>query len=884
MRAMPAPAFVGRVRELAILREQLSAAISSGEERMVVVAGPGGVGKTRLLSELRSATRRRVRWLVARGSPSLSAVPLGLFRQALGPSPVRGTATGVDLAWTLTALALERPTAVWLDDVHQADPATWAALNHLGRNPVPAPLLLLAALRPEALARAGELSVALGSLLKDGQASEVRLAELGEAEVWRLAEHVLGPARVSADLARWLTDRTRGNPLLLVSVLEDLAADTARRSVAGTVRERVRHLMSALSEGARQAAEVAAVIGADFSARAVLAMEPGAAPGLDELVAAEVLVEDSRTGRLDFAHPILQEALYASVGPGRRAQLHRLVAELMPAPPEVRAFHLARGAAPGDRRAVGALRTAAREAMAAKAPSVGVARLHEALNLAPPSDPVLRAELLDELAGAADAAGDHTSGIPALRELLTLVDDPGQVAGTRLRLSSFLSAGAGDLAEAEQQVNEAIALSRRHAPDRLPAALNELGWIRGEAGSLVDQVRHCGESRSLAREREDQVLELHSLGPMAHALALMGRAGEAMPLAARAARIASGLGDQAQSDWHASVRGEVLEAAGRLEEGVAAAEPLVGSGRETADVVHSNLVRQLWHLGRWDSALEAARRLLAVSPPAVPVRTAWALALGAALEVAMERAAAARPLLALADRRYGGRSFYCFSAWHDWAAGMAEWFLGDPERGLRRVRRSVDWLQRMGALAALSLELPDLCQLEAVAGSFDAARAACRRAEEVAARLETPTAGAASAFCHALVATDEDGLVAAAAVADAAGLRYLAARALEARGEKWLAEAARRYAALPAPVLEGACLARLRGSGDQGRRAARSAGRLTARESEVAALARRGLPSAAIASRLHISERTVESHLAHIYSKLGIGGRRELRNLGEPTP
>lgn len=52
---------------------------------------------------------------------------------------------------------------------------------------------------------------------------------------------------------------------------------------------------------------------------------------------------------------------------------------------------------------------------------------------------------------------------------------------------------------------------------------------------------------------------------------------------------------------------------------------------------------------------------------------------------------------------------------------------------------------------------------------------------------------------------------------------------------------------------------------------------LTARENEVAALAATGLPNREIATRLVVSARTVESHLARVYRKLGVGSRRELR-------
>ncbi len=54
---------------------------------------------------------------------------------------------------------------------------------------------------------------------------------------------------------------------------------------------------------------------------------------------------------------------------------------------------------------------------------------------------------------------------------------------------------------------------------------------------------------------------------------------------------------------------------------------------------------------------------------------------------------------------------------------------------------------------------------------------------------------------------------------------------------------------------------------------------LTRREREVAMLAADGLPAREIGERLYVSRRTVESHLARIYGKLGIGSRSELATL-----
>ena len=61
--------------------------------------------------------------------------------------------------------------------------------------------------------------------------------------------------------------------------------------------------------------------------------------------------------------------------------------------------------------------------------------------------------------------------------------------------------------------------------------------------------------------------------------------------------------------------------------------------------------------------------------------------------------------------------------------------------------------------------------------------------------------------------------------------------------------------------------------------AAISAGPLTQRETEVARLASRGLSDKEIADELVLSIRTVQSHLASAYRKLGIGSRAELAGL-----
>jgi DNA-binding CsgD family transcriptional regulator len=154
----------------------------------------------------------------------------------------------------------------------------------------------------------------------------------------------------------------------------------------------------------------------------------------------------------------------------------------------------------------------------------------------------------------------------------------------------------------------------------------------------------------------------------------------------------------------------------------------------------------------------------------------------------------------------------------------------------------------------------------------------------IAARFRVPLFDSLAALARGLVEPTGAAVqfALAASLAGTCGARVLEARALELQGHaagadvETLRRAAQIYAALPAPVCEQRVLAALRALGARGKRAAAASGSLTPREAEVARLVAAGISSREAAERLHISERTVETHLAHVYGKLGISTRAEL--------
>jgi DNA-binding CsgD family transcriptional regulator len=199
---------------------------------------------------------------------------------------------------------------------------------------------------------------------------------------------------------------------------------------------------------------------------------------------------------------------------------------------------------------------------------------------------------------------------------------------------------------------------------------------------------------------------------------------------------------------------------------------------------------------------------------------------------------------------------------------------GDLIAARHRIRETLSSIEQDGMYIFELTLLHDLVRL-GVPGEV------VTRLEELARRIDGPLAAIHASHAGALLARD---VVAQRSVVerydgiDALGMAAEAAAELadlhRARGEARLATAARRYSAdlaeraggLNTPVMA-------RGTGIEP---------LTARERDVALLAARGRSSRDIGDHLGLSTRTVDTHLARVYRKLGIAGRSDLAAALEP--
>jgi predicted ATPase len=308
---------------------------------------PGGESVVALLA------RQAPTWLVQ--MPSL-VDPAGLERlreAALGATRERMLREMVE---ALEALSHDQPLVLLLEDLHWSDPSTLDLLAWLARRREPARLLIIGTFRP---AEARLLQHPLDALSRElrlrGLAQELPLPYLSPDEIETFLTRRFPGATLPPDLAQQVGQRTDGNPLFLVNVVDSWVAralltpdgtgwrcqaglEALTGSVPDDLRALIEEQVGRLSQEDQEVLESAAVAGMEFSAAL-------AAAGLD---ASDEAVESrcaglARRGQLlravgpaewpdgtiagqfGFTHHLYQQVLYERVPAGRQVRLHRQI-------------------------------------------------------------------------------------------------------------------------------------------------------------------------------------------------------------------------------------------------------------------------------------------------------------------------------------------------------------------------------------------------------------------------------------------------------------------------------------------------------------------------------------------------------------------------------
>ena len=380
------PPIRGRADELKVIGASVTALVG-GRGGVLVIEGPPGIGKSRLLTEVMAlADKAGVRTLLGEAFEYQQTVPFfALFMATLRADPPVGDADALrelggsadlgywvvhDLADAIGAAAAETPLAIVLEDIHWADNSTLLALRSLATARPDVAVLWVLTARSGA---GGPVVQETLSVLQRADAAVVRVAAMSASAV---ADMVGDAVRANADESLLnLAAKAHGNPFLVRELVGGLDEEgrlnvSGGRAVAsghGLPRRlgaSMRQRLDLLSTGAGEVVRVAAVLPDRFSAGLLAAMldrQPASLmSAVQEAVRADLLVEDGE--QLRFRHDLLRETTRQSLPQSLRRAMERQSASIMlrmgAAPAEV-ATQLARSAEHGDREATNALRQAA---------------------------------------------------------------------------------------------------------------------------------------------------------------------------------------------------------------------------------------------------------------------------------------------------------------------------------------------------------------------------------------------------------------------------------------------------------------------------------------------------------------------------------------------
>ncbi|MGW3341876.1 helix-turn-helix transcriptional regulator [Nonomuraea rubra] len=921
-------------------REDALAAVSEvvlGGAGCVVVEGPAGIGKSRLLEEAAAVGRAGGLAVVLGRATELDRVaPLSTLSRALGDSgasPEYGAFLAIERAGeAIERFSRVRPVAIVLDDVQWADELTCLALRQLVPGLAGSPVVWLLARRPLPEQEAVDRLIAEG-------ARRVPLPPLSPEEAAELCRRLLGAAPGASVLE--LARAAGGNPFLLEEVLNALREE-GRIAVSdggvAVVREpdlpagfvaAVERRLRDLSGEARRVLEAGAVLRRPFTvheAAGLLGSAPGALVGhVEEAVRAGALVGEG--DRLAFRHDLIREAVYGGLAAAIRTALHREAAVVLRRegrPPAELAEHLRHGARVGDVAAVRELRAAAEE-MTAVAPSAAADLMLRALELSGRHHP-----------GPAPTAGAQTAGAGAPGASEPPPEAAGQAAGAGapgagepLGGAGGLVAGVVRLLASAGRLDEAREIADAHG------AARDAAERAGIAFGLAEALKHAGDDRAVIA-RTGRALELPGvpvrerarlLAVRAHALMMTGRIDAADDAAREAIANGEAVTGRAANPVEEAVAGEEATAERAVDPGAEgiparAAGPggevfaqVVGlQARSTVAIFRGELGDALRYAGRSVELADGAGGETAHRHPRL-----W---LGAAL-TALDRFEEAQEVYAVVERECGrlGTAWalpllHRFRAELLLAWGRLDDAYAEAETGLRVA-------EQLSAMALAPALLGVLGQVTLLRGEAGAARELLNRGRGlagdgpglVAEELRWRSGRAPSAGVLAYLVVQEPWTAArlrrvvpgaVECVRDLArrnpGQVSLAAGAAQAEGR--LEEAIELYRAGPRPLGLAAALEEA-GRRDEAVEVYRSCSAappasapsvgegsgwaaLTGAELRVVRLVAQGMTNREAAAALFLSPHTVDTHLRHAFAKLGVNSRVELTRQAlahePPTP
>ncbi|WP_405833835.1 AAA family ATPase [Streptomyces sp. NBC_01176] len=912
----------GRDREITAVREALDT-VRGGRGACVVVEGAPGVGKSRLLGELDEMGRRSGFDVVSVRADELDQYAAGAALQSAlqsaHGSDRAAAATDDQRLWLLDSItdALEdraqhAPVAVLVDDAQWADPATLFVLRTLPGRLAASRILWVLAVRSDTerptVARVRDDLERLG-------ARWLTLGPLPQQELQDIAADVLG-VRPSPGLARLLR-AVAGNPFLAIELVRAFADTDAAKMEAGeasllhdgipvSFRRSIAARLDRLPEDAVRLLQIGSVLGREFdlgTAARMLGRQVGSLlSGIEAALHAGLLSADGP--RLAFRHDLIRQAVHENLPPAVRMALHREAADsLRGARSAEVAWHVVMSGGPVDDDAVTTLTTAVRE-LSSSAPDAAADLAQRVAGLLPPHDG-RRITLLTD-------AAEYLGRTRRVHEALDLVDatlpeglEPLQEANLRL-VAAEIHQAAGDDAAAMTHLQQALDLPA------LPSDLRVRLLKTKATGHVylgdITAAEQTGPWLVEASYRShDPAVIVSAMVFQSQTSFYRGRLARSLELAEGATRRA---GTQSAARYLRPPRipalwlATVLTTSDRL----ADTERVLREGQREAEALGLGWSLPHWHAARAcalleqgaldDAAVEAEASLMVAGELEITLQNPQARSVLALVEIRRGDLAKARDHLRAAETGSGTNMTQRYGPWVSLArAALAD---AEGEDGEAAAALTAGFQSREPArllavppshwpgIVRIALRDEDPSLARAVSGALRglAAEDGCRQ-----------IVGAVRAHVDGLVDRDPRALESAVTGYRSTGRPLALAAACEDLGEL-MAESADTTPAIPY-FEEAGRLASASGAGRDQERIRRrlrrlgvrtapvrnhtagtsGPGRLTESERKLIPLVVEGLTNRAMADQLYVSVHTVNTHMKHIFTKLGINSRVELTRL-----
>ncbi|TDI35794.1 MAG: tetratricopeptide repeat protein [Acidobacteria bacterium] len=593
--------FIGRTREMETLDAALKKLSSEGSGGTVILRGPTGAGRSRILEEVRIGAQlagvtvvradchpgeedpyQHVATLLQELSALAGKPPPEELASLLSQEPSDAITGSHDPALLHEAAArLTRdaaaaaPILLLFDDLHLAHPDMLALITHMVRGCETERVLSLMSSRNDGLATS---STALDEIAAMPGAMDLDLPPLSPAESQELVSSLLGGKQPPEEVLQELVSGNQGNPYLLVETTRAFL-DAGALSLDPAGEWRLDHALlgeSHLSDSPAQAAamRVGKLVPAsrDILQTLSIALRPltlsdlqsltqasqtGAGPAVEELVERDILcrVETAGETRYRFAHVLVRDAVYRELeqtNPDAYRRLHRARADQLAAAGTRSAGDLAELARHhemlGEKREAADLRLrAARKDRDRGAPAGAARHFRRALDLfgETPGSESVQAAVWEELGDVDRAASRPQEAGSAYSKALDATSESDAVPRSRLLWKqATIATLAGNMKEARHLLTQARVLARKSDDKSILArCFNALGNSYAREGEHARAERYYRRALNVRRKLNNEADIANSLTNLGMVATFQGRESEGQELLRQALEISRRSGD-----------------------------------------------------------------------------------------------------------------------------------------------------------------------------------------------------------------------------------------------------------------------------------------------------------------------------------------------------